>query len=459
MKTKFYFLMSLLALFFTINSFSQEIVEKKFFSKENKFGGEVILKNAILNVDGSKTYKIFEFDVPYDGLYFLNTWIMGIELNDFGSGKLLSYELYINGGKQPYIIKPEKSNWHNLSLKDNKTGEKITVKLNKGLNRIAFSCDAPNIPELDFIRLSRDSNKSEISEKSYNQFIDDIKVDLQKGVRYPEPEGDTSSIEFRSGQVLDNPAGNYYHKVNVNFRYTTYKQFYFSAGQQVFFTTYAPSGYYHVMEVFNRSNPENYSWVDLSNSSGLASLNINIPSTGYYYIRIRSYYQETQGLVNLNVNGQYYYTDCPVSGSGLSTYHDHNTTYNYFTCFLTGDSRIWINDTQFPGKIRAFNDDYYGSGDFSWGYSSRVKKHFNVNISGPLVSSYSSYNPLGKCDIYYKCQNSTIMPYFPNLKDDDAIQSAPASNSYNCISWSGGITWYWEWPQVQLHNIMSQGIH
>jgi hypothetical protein len=100
-----------------------------------------------------------------------------------------------------------------------------------------------------------------------------------------------------------------------------------------------------------------------------------------------------------------------------------------------------------PGKIRAYNDDYSGSGDFKWGVASRVKRDFSVNIGAALISSYSSYNPNGICDLYMMCQNSTIGPSssFPNLKADDAIQSASSTNVYNCASWAGGITngWFW----------------
>jgi hypothetical protein len=38
------------------------------------------------------------------------------------------------------------------------------------------------------------------------------------------------------------------------------------------------------------------------------------------------------------------------------------------------------------------------------------------------------------------CRDSTIMSYFPSLKADDAIRSAPQSSAYNCISWAGGRT-------------------
>lgn len=50
-------------------------------------------------------------------------------------------------------------------------------------------------------------------------------------------------------------------------------------------------------------------------------------------------------------------------------------------------------------------------------------------------------------DLYVKCLNSDIMsPDFPFLNENEAIQSSPYSGIYNCISWSGGITSYWEWP-------------
>jgi len=41
------------------------------------------------------------------------------------------------------------------------------------------------------------------------------------------------------------------------------------------------------------------------------------------------------------------------------------------------------------------------------------------------------------------------------LKEDDAIQSAPASGQYNCIAWFGGITSYWEWPPTSFSSFYS----
>ena len=150
----------------------------------------------------------------------------------------------------------------------------------------------------------------------------------------------------------------------------------------------------------------------------------------------------------------YYYEDCAVSGSGLRHAHETPKKYDYFTCKLTGDSRIWIeDDSGVPGKIRAWDDDYWGDGDFRWGDASRVRKDFTIKIGAVLISSCGSWDPTGKCDVYIKVNplstyttgmwwwketHTPILEAFPNLKADDAMQSAPKSNNYNCASWAGG---------------------
>ncbi len=468
MNTKSSILTGLLSLLITFNGISQEILEKNYFDSEKKLGGDITLKSSAIKVEGCKTYKIFEFESPDNGNYYLNIWLMGGELESFGSGKFTEYDLSVNNEKQVEKLRSEKNNWHNVGYKDDKSKEKKSVKLKKGLNQIVFSCDAPEIPTIEFIKLTKEKYKSEISENTYNQFVADIKTKVQDRVKNPQQNIDSLGYTLKSGVILSNPKGNYDHHIGINFRYTTYKTFSFNSGQQVFFSTYAPDGYYHVLEVFSYNNPESYTWSALSNSSGMASINVKIPSSGSYFVRVRAYQQETQGLVNLNVNGQYYYSDCPVSGSGFAHPHETPTTYDYFTCKLTGDSRLWIeDDNSFPGKIRAWNDDYYTNDeyDFSWGVASRIKKDFSVRIKSVLVSAYSSYSPTGTCDLYIKVNplstetyytgiwpfrkkhtRTPILDAFPNLKANDAMQTAwDNKDDYNCISWSGGITNYWEW--------------
>lgn len=427
-------------MFITISGNSQEIFVKSYFDSDRKLGGEVILNKSIIKVDGIKTYKIFEFESPMDGDYYLNAWLMGCEIGNFSSGKFLEYDLTVNNEKQEDKLIPEKNNWHNVAFKNGVSKEKKSIKLKIGLNQIVFSCDAPEIPEIEFIRLSKDKDKSEISESNYNLFVDEIKKEIQERINNPTVERDTLvSMSKGAYALLDNPGGNYYYHLGATYKYTYYTSVYFSSGQQVFFTTHSDN-FPHVLEVFSKNKTENYSWVATSNSSSMASINVNIPYSDYYFVRIRSWNQAHQGLVDLNINGQYYYTNCTASGwAGFRDPHETPTTYNYFTSKISGDTRIWIeDDSGLPGKIRAWNDDYNVGGDFYWGLASRVKKDFSIRIAGALVSSYSSYTPTGIYDLYVMCQNSNITSSFPNLTADDAIQSAPASNNYNCASWGGG---------------------
>lgn len=374
---------------------------------------------------------------------------MGGEIDSFGSGKFIEYSLLVNNEKLEDKLNSDKINWHNAAYKSKKNEEKRVVNLKKGLNRIAFECEAPYVPDIEFVRLSKSKEKTEISELEFNKFVEKIKKEKQDRINKPVSLKDTSDNNNKS-KILDNPSGNYYHLMEVDFDYTTYKTFTFNTGESVSFNTHASDRFEHVIELFSSSNAEAYTWSEKSNSNGMASINVTIPMGGTYIMRIRSFVNETLGQVDLNVNWQYFYSDCVVAGSGLRYPHDTPMEYNYFTCYLTGDSRIWIEDDGLPGKIRAYNDDYNsGDGDYYWWYASRVKKDFNVRIGAVLVSSYGSYTPTGKCDLYMMCKNSSVYGgSFPELEANDAIQSAPSTgngplsqgDNYNCISWSGGNT-------------------
>ena len=135
-----------------------------------------------------------------------------------------------------------------------------------------------------------------------------------------------------------------------------------------------------------------------------------------YYVRVRSYLNARSGLCSLNVNGQNYYENIPIYSIGIRCTQETDNIYNTFTCKNTGDPRLWIEEESIiPGKISAYNDDYGKKADFAWGVNSRIKKKYTRPVHAALLSAYSSYNPTGKCDLYIKCQNSTIMSYFPNL--------------------------------------------
>lgn len=232
--------------------------------------------------------------------------------------------------------------------------------------------------------------------------------------------------------------------MNTNFVYTYYKSFQFTTGQNVVFETRKSDPYASdpVMFLFNYYDPVNGgSWSNDDWGNGWQSkISATIPSTGTYYLLLRSYSSSSPGTSDLYKDGSLYASNVALAGTNINIGGLYKTgTLNYFTSQLTGDSRLWLVDSSSsPGLIRASNDDYAGTGDFYWGLASRVKNQFSPDIKYALVSSYSSSNPTGTADLYMKLDNSNIMSSFPNLKADDAIKSAPESSDYNCISWSGG---------------------
>ena len=435
------FLAILLLFTSTAYSYGQNLENDKYFFENNKdLGGECILKSSRLSIDGNIVSKTFEFEVPVSGNYYMSAWIMGAETKD----GLQEYHVTLDdlnaiAGK----IIMTKTGWQSAYLSNISDKSKSqSLYLTTGKHSISIQCEKPDVPEVEFIRLARTNELSIISDSSYRSYVDSIKqICLNRNQSLWEKR---DTLNQDSKTVLPNPLGDYLHQVDITFSYTTYKKIYFSSGRYVCVSTYASDSYEHVLEVFRETDPESDSWVSKS-YNGRTKIFRYIQNSGYYYIRIRAWHQGTYGLADLDIKwdtgGWLHYDDCPVAGNGFRCSHTSTSEYNYFTCKLTGDTGIWIeHGSGMPGKIIAYNNDYgYHGGNYYWGIASRVKKSFSIPVGATLISSYSSYFPTGFCDVYMKCRNSTISPYFDNLEPDDAIRSSNTNNfEYNCASWGGG---------------------
>ncbi len=439
-------------------SFSQKIVETQYFENNPNLGGDVVITSSTKEVIGDKTYTKFEFNAPRAGSYNFNAWLMATQLSN---GLYSSYDVLVNGSKITGRIAPVRGDWQAIGLTTGK------VLLHAGANSISIVGIAPEIPEVEFIRLS--TSNAKISSEKYDNYINQLKEENSSdsndaGIHtlssdiisivptdpITPPLGPFVKDSLMWGIVekpLKSAPRSFTCQLNVRVQYTYYRTISFTSGQEIFISTTGVNNFGHFLELFSSSEPQNYSWVAKSNANCMATLNVTIPKTGTYYVRVRSDKNAKAGLCNLSINGQYYYENIPLYSIGIRCTQDNERVYNSFTCHTTTDPRIWIEEgTSIPGKIVAFNDDYSGSGDFYWGRNSRIKKQYPRAVHAVQVTAYSSSNPIGDCDLYANCMNSTIMPYFENLKADDAIQSAPMSKDYNCIAWSGGIWDYWEWP-------------
>ena len=418
-------------------------IEKKFV--DDSRGGEGILKNVLMTFDGEYGNTKFEVDISESGKYYITAWVMGIS----GQDKI---QAYLDDEARPIgFLKMSDNSWQSAQLENNNTFNPIY--LSKGTH--VFSFRSQEIPAIEFIRLAKQKDAAIIPDTKYRNYINTLKAKS-----LPDNYKQLKSEDQMVGAMMltSNPEGDYAYQLNMNFVYTYYKYFSFTSGQNVVFETKKSDPYASdpVMFLFNYDDPVNDgSWSNDDGGSGYQSkISATIPNTGLYVLLLRSYSSSSPGTSDLYKDGSLYRSNVALAGTKVYCGDISKTgTLNYFTSKLTGDSRLWLQDSSsWTGKIKGFNDDYYGSGDFNWGLASRVKNQFSPDIRYALVSSYSSSNPPGTADLYMKLDNSNIMSYFPNLAADDAIKSAPATGnsqtpgSYNCISWSGGITDNWSWP-------------
>lgn len=451
----------ILALFsFTVQCFSQKIVKSVYYSNHPELGGEVVIKKSTKEVVNEKSIISFEVEVKNSGDYYLSFWMLPVKLND---GTYVNYDVSVNGNMQRDKIIPQRGDWQSITL-----SSKNKIKLNKGTNIVSIIGRIPNIPNVEHIRVASNLQESKINGDLYQSYKASIeRENVDRGLKNTTNITDsifnrsnlnvTRASSFSSLSTVEEPFYNYTFQLNTTVKYSFFTTLYMSQGSTIYVATNADTPTPHVIEIFSRDFPENYSWKDFSGLNNYtASLNITVPYTGVYMVCVRSYECGYSGLCNINIGNEFYYEHIPISNSGFRCMQDTNFEYNSFTCNSTCDPLLFIEEGETaPGKISAFNDDYIGDGDFSWGLNSRINKQYPRPVHAVQVSSWGSYYAIGTCDLYANCLNSYIYntlydslgnKNFPYLHGDDAMYSSSLSFRYNCISWSGGITSYEEWP-------------
>jgi len=443
------------------------ITETAFFEKNKGLGGEATISKSEDKVEDSLAFKVFYINVPADGEYYLSAWVNSPALDE-QKNRFSELGIIVNNEKQKLPFGVTEAGWHSGAYMD-ANGNKISLKLKKGTNSISFSIALPLTPSIDFVRLTRDEASSNIPDEAYREFLNKITkyqnyksatTILTDTLNSNTNVNKSASYTVMSSLAADSNLNDYASTLDRSFNYSYYNTVYLTSGKNMSFTSWAGSQL-HVLEVFSVNNPESQSWTAAStlvSGSQRGYVAFTVPTTGYYYVKLRSYYGIETGTASLTVyagsgSTPSYYYSCPVTG-WLSFGHSHynGQEMNYFTAYTaSGDPRLWVVDYNgFPGKVCGYNDDYgYNGGDFYWGLNSRVKKNFSRNMQGVIVSAYSSYNPTGVTDLYSGAKNSNIMYAFPNLKADDAIMSSPETLNpssppfYNCYAWAGGFTSFW----------------
>ena len=353
----------------------------------------------------------------------------------------MEYKIVINGIVSDFSFRPEIAGWQSLALTDaEKTAAK--VKLKKGTNKVAVTGKLPMAPNVEFIKLSLNSQNAGIPDGKYREFIEMIK----SNVLVEDGQGELRTVPSASISNSANLRGTggqtYDYAINMPVYYTTYIFFQWSGGQTVNVSVASPnSSFYYKIDIFQAGDPINPYYSSYSMASYNASINFVIPTTYSYYLRICSPYNTTGALLDVTIDGISLY-NCPVTGTRMDmTSYNYNTA-SFYTCKVKNGGWPWLHLEDCcsnPGSIVAHNN--YGgstSDGYYWGYANRISTYYGVRKA--YVSSYYSYNPSFECDLYMNLPepSSTILSAFPNLKADNSFESAPPATSYTSFAWAAG---------------------
>lgn len=388
--------------------------------------GKII--SSTLKESGDYVIQEFIVEVEKTGSYYMAAWVNStLDL----SGEMLKYSFAVNDTKEEDNFWTAKSHPHAVDF-----GEKM-VDLNAGSNKIYFKTRKPFCPNIEFIKVSQYKQSSQISGEKYDQYIAEIsKENLPDN--YTEIKEAAMAEELASARLKSapNPQVNYDYELDEDFGYTYYINIWLSSGTVTLETKGATSD--PVMHLFFFGEPTLYTWTNDDGGLGYNSKIVaSITESGLYTILIRKKSTSVAGTCSLYKNSTRLSSTCAVSGSPIQCNKTVSSGLNWFTADLSGDSHIWLEDqTGNPGKIIQYNDDWNVSSDFSWGNNARIREYVSTNVRALILSSHSSWNPTGNCDVYMNCRNSSG----PVSKPLDAIQSALSSTNYNCFSWSGGRT-------------------
>lgn len=437
MKKNFLLLLSILL--FTAVAIQAQQSPTKYY-KTTTYAGDTKLLYDYGEYNGSNSSRVYVVDVPRDNKYYFSV------LANMREGE--KFNIYVDDVSFENIYSIG-AGWQINSLPGS------PIYLLAGKHKIRFYGEGPMVPMVEDISLTLNppSGRGDTKHAAFLETMEQLKQQPLASVPTVEEAGDLTN------KVLPNPQGNYNHAIDTSFNYSHFSYIYLAAGYHNFSTSGSTTA--RTLTLFNTAN-YSYSWANVNSGPGGESLlNLYVGLSGYYAILLRSYYNNT-GTTNIIHNGTTIVSGATIGGRTYIMSSLKGGPLNFFTCKLSGDTRMVVSKF-FSSSVRGYNDDYATSGDWSWGYSSRIKKDFATDsVQYGYVCAYSP-SSTGTSDVYLGNLNSEVnnINYveFPLLKPDDAIKAAPSSGTYNCISWSGGITSTWIWPPgaYSTYNCSSSG--
>jgi len=422
------------------------------FSNGETLQQQISIKSPQHSIKGNKSYTTFSVFVTNEGDYKPSFWLMASMLPN---GECTRYQVEVNGNLIENLITPSKNNWQLIGL-DNEG----IVHLTAGYNKISIIACLPEVPAVEYVNIDKvqDYNRVNIASNvivsnAYDEYIQEIKNNQLRKSNRMNLQGPT--ILNDTICTYNTLESNQYHQANYpksfskcimgeTMKYTFFTKLYYSQGDLISLDVSSYNNFPFYIEVFLDSDENHYSTSELA-STGHGDYEMNAPFSGWYFVRIRSYYNGSTGLGNIIINNMRY-DDIPIYSIGYEYSQPTDQIYDNFTCNSDYDTQIWIQGID--DAIVHWNGAY-AIDSLGWDVEARTHIKFDTPTKGVLFSAYSSYRPIIKFNAYIGCPMlpANTLKFFPALNAKDAIQSAPANPLYNCFAWAGGIWNKWEDPR------------
>lgn len=417
-------------------SIGQEILKTISFNKTNNQAGEATIRCAKKYAKDGNGYTSFELNISKEGAYYINFWMIPTQDTN---GKITEYPVEINGNSIRSCIIPTKNDWQSVGLSDGKP-----VYLNAGINTITVLCKLPFLPEVETVKVSSNKSNVAISSEDYDFYKSGGELDVNNNQNWDAQNLLSSTSSTFSIYGL--------WRLGAQIKYTFMTDLFLDSGTLYNITSTSSSSHY--LEV---RNGVNWSFSQRVASSG-SQASVHISTGGLYTIRVRTTSHGSQGTATVSINGGSQYTNVPIYNYEMAYSQPTDKEYNSFLCKLSGSGDPYMELINYSSDhiYLAKNDDgsSYG-GDWDWGLNPRIKTQLSATTDAAIIFNKSALYPNCTADIYLGFPNfgdvsslsyGTPNSLFPNLKDGDAIASAPYSNAYRCISWSVGIWDQYIWP-------------
>jgi len=387
----------------------------------------------------------FSVTASASATYPVDFWLMGVR---HSNGTCSKYMLKVDNDSVGEIL-TDRGDWysyqhslylsegdHQISLVGTLDDVPNAEHVSKGKTVITFKERLNS----DTVRYAQRKNHQALTEEENASFLEDS---LSRDYR-------VINFNFNDDAQIDTirPSTEYNAELNKQVFYSFFRLEYFHEGQHVSMRTSGTS-LSHALNLFSMDDPSVLSRVAVSGQAGEASLSVDIPQSGFYYVLLRTNDPSEFGTCNLCINEEKCFDNVPICSSSTVIQHPFTgLPCCYFAVSKNGDPFICLMGED--DRVNAHNDDYPFDPEksiYNWGKNARINRPSGQK--GWLFTTTKSYpcQRLPKCDIYVECRSAWVDSIqHPFFKLDDAIMSFDPvgfSEDNNCYAWSVGIWNSW----------------